>query len=154
MILCLFFSNSSWIDWGWLSVGNMERWVMSKSCLQPSDLGTCPVSSPPRLLFPLSWHTCPLRFLCSRCYVLRITKLFGSLCWILALAASPSLTHLTPGSLPRSEGRWQKMEMAHQHGASSNSLFSNISGMWNWDATWTFPPLQGLGDSWLQWKNC
>lgn len=94
MILCLFLSNSSLIDWGWLSVGDMERWVISKSSLQPSDLGTCPVSSPPSLLFPLSWHTCPLRFLCSRCYVLRITKLFGSLCvefWhLLLLPLSPT----------------------------------------------------------------
>lgn len=116
MILRLFLWNSSpLIDWGWLSLGSAERWVMNKSCLAQL-LGNLSSILTTRLLFPIFWHTCPLRFLCSRCYILLITKLFKSLCvefWHILLL---SLFHsLTVGSLSHSEGRWQTMEMAHQH---------------------------------------
>lgn len=141
-------------DWGWLSVANMEKWVMSKSCLQPTTWESVQYSHPKSVISFILTH---LSSQMSTFKMLRVANnkiVWIIVCWILALSASLSLTHCTRGSLPHSEGRWQTMAMAPQHGSSFNSLSPSVSGMWNWDCTWTSLPLQGHVDSWFQGKNC
>ena len=148
-ILRLFPSNSSLIDWGWFSLGDMGGFLQQL-------LGNLCVQYP--------HHKSVISFILTHLFSqVSMFKVIGvtinKTVWVIfvlnsgTFCFSPSFTHLNSGGFPHSEARWQTMEMAHQHGFPFSDLFSNIFGMWNWDSTWAFSPLQGYGDSWLESKN-
>lgn len=91
-LCCSFQIPLLWFDWGWLSVVSMERWVMSKSCLQPTTWESVQYSHPKSVISFILTH---LSSQISTFKMLRVANnkiVWIIVCWILALSASLSLS--------------------------------------------------------------